>query len=495
MRYLIFLFVFGFNHALGQYTALSFKVKDSLKRQIAFFGPIDGHANRSIPTFIIRNNNSDETIFTKRIKITKPVAIEIHFGYEPLWLYIEPGQNIQIDINLNRFTNKSTNGGLKIRGPNAEGNEYFNDFNFQPGAKFKLTDNILLSCGPNDFLKTINDFKHKIDSSFAYLKILQSKKLISSQFYRLITSDLGLSYVTEFGLGLFQSKIFYTHRCEIMDALYKIYNPENEENLQGFFNGPYYYRYGVYKNTSSYNSSLLQEDTTLRIGNSDYEIKKNFVPFIYLKGDIMKFEWGMALYQYKAFFPDRFEDTDLTPYFSKFPDSWLRHSLDLNFKHKNYTTSTDYNSLVDSSKIILLNAKGINSFKGILDTFFKNKLVYVDFWATWCIPCKQEFRFNSSLDTFLLKNNIERLYVSFDSPGNRDVVLKNIYSFKLYGKHLLLNKKLFDDIIDRIYGGSTTYSIPRYLIINKKNQIVEINARRPSSGNALLNQLRLYIGK
>jgi len=491
MRYLTLLVVFCFNQALGQYTTLSFEVKDSLKRPIVFFEPIEGHANTWIPTYSIKNNSSNEFTFKRRIRITEPVAIQIRFGYAPFWLYIEPGQNILIDINLNLYTGKSTNGGLKITGPNARGNEYFNDFNFQPGRKFKLTDDILLSCDAKNPLKTIKYYEQKVDSSFVYLKRLKSKKLITPTFYKLVTNDLDLSYLREFGIGLLQSKTDYKSKCEIIDSLYRVYNPENEKNLQGFFNGPYCYSYGIYKNTSSFNSGSLPEDTTIRIGTSNYKIAKNFVPFIYLKGDVMKFEWGMSLYLYKAFYPDRFKETDLAPYFNEFPDSWLRHTI--NFEKKNYTNPSDHNSYVDSSKIFVLNAGSLNSFNEVFNVFFKNKLVYVDFWATWCLPCKEEFSFNSSLDSFFLKNDIERLYVSFDYPGNREAVLKNIYSFKLYGKHLLLNKKLFEDIIDKIYGGSTRYSIPRYLIINKKSQIVENNAKRPSSGEALMDQLKIYL--
>lgn len=421
------------------------------------------------------------------------MAIEIHFGFEPLWLYVEPNQQIDVNINLNLFTGNSTNGGLKIQGQNSKGNEYFNELNFLPGKKFILVDKIISYCKNENVHKKIECFQQKVDSSYQFLKILRSKKLITSGFYKLITNDLNLAYVSEFGVELFRSKTDYEQNCKVIDSLYKIYKPQNKLNLQGFFNNTFYYRYGIYENTKTFNSSLLPEDTTLEIYNKRYKVFKNFIPFIYLKGEIMKFEWGMALYQYKAFFPEKFQIGDLSYYSVKFPESWVYHYVDVKPEKSGLESSNPY-SHIDSAKIIILNADSLKSLSGVIRRYFNNDLVYVDFWATWCLPCKEEFSFNKFVDSFCIKNHIERLYVSFDLPSAKQNVLRNIYSFRLYGKHLLLNKQIFGDIMDKVYNGAARYSIPRYLIIDN-NHVVETDAKRPSSGKALLNQLKLYIDK
>ena len=493
MKYIAFLFILFFNQSYGQYAIVSLKVTDSLRRPIIFFEPLNGHANRYVPSYTIKNTDGSGFMVKRKIKIDEPVAIEIHFGFEPLWLYIEPNQQIYVDINLNRFTSNSTNGGLKIRGQNAKGNEYFNEFNFLPGKKFKLIDNIISNCEAGNARQKIECFQKKIDSSFAFLKVLKGKKLITPSFYQLITNDLGLAYVTEFGVESLRSNTGYHESCKILDSLYRIYDPQNKQNLQGFFSNTYYYRYGIYRNTKTYNSALLQSDTILPVNNMGYNVLKNFIPFIYLKGEIMKFEWGMALYQYETFFPDKFQMSDLDYYSAKFPDSWLFQYVNLK-SQKNKTPPSNFASQVDSTKITILDEDSLNSFTGVINRYFKNKIVYVDFWATWCLPCKEEFSFNKFVDSFCVKNHIERLYVSFDVPASKQNVLQNIYSFRLYGKHLLLNKEIFDDIINKIYNGNTRYSIPRYLIIDN-DHVVEINAERPSSGKALLNQLKLYINK
>ncbi len=122
---------------------------------------------------------------------------------------------------------------------------------------------------------------------------------------------------------------------------------------------------------------------------------------------------------------------------------------------------------------------------------FKGKTVFVDIWATWCSPCKEEFKYNAGLKQFLQKNNAEILYVSIDDE-NRDKQWKDMIKFyDLSGTHIRVSESLRKDLTDVIWKNKQV-SIPRYLII-KDGKLVESQAKRPSSGQELYTQISSYL--
>jgi thiol:disulfide interchange protein len=114
----------------------------------------------------------------------------------------------------------------------------------------------------------------------------------------------------------------------------------------------------------------------------------------------------------------------------------------------------------DSSQIkIIENYNNITSVSQLLDSF-KGKPVFIDVWATWCMPCFEEFRFSAPLHEFLKQKDIEIIYVSLDKE-TEDIVWRNkIIENKLSGNHIRAGKPLRDDLTTLIWGGIDVYSLP-----------------------------------
>lgn len=111
-------------------------------------------------------------------------------------------------------------------------------------------------------------------------------------------------------------------------------------------------------------------------------------------------------------------------------------------------------------------------------TEFKNKYIFVDLWASWCLPCRQEFLHTKALNSLLSQyKDLEILYISIDSDV--ESWRKSVESLKLSNYHLNASEKLVDSIKEEIYD-SQAISIPRYLLLAPDGIVVHTNLPRPS---------------
>lgn len=114
------------------------------------------------------------------------------------------------------------------------------------------------------------------------------------------------------------------------------------------------------------------------------------------------------------------------------------------------------------------------SFQSILDSY-KGKVVYLDFWASWCGPCKREMPYSQKLQEEFKGKDVVFVYMSVDR--NAQSWLNMIKQLHITGQHYRANSAVQQQLHEQF----NVRSIPRYVLIDKKGKVISANAIRPSS--------------
>jgi thiol-disulfide isomerase/thioredoxin len=107
---------------------------------------------------------------------------------------------------------------------------------------------------------------------------------------------------------------------------------------------------------------------------------------------------------------------------------------------------------------------------------FKGKYVYIDVWATWCGPCRQEIPHLKKVEEKYHGKNIVFTSISVDVAKDHDKWKKMVGDQSLGGVQLYADKDWKSDFI-QAYGIN---SIPRFILLDPKGNVVDADAKRPS---------------
>lgn len=135
-----------------------------------------------------------------------------------------------------------------------------------------------------------------------------------------------------------------------------------------------------------------------------------------------------------------------------------------------------YNLSADANQLLLKNTKGESISLQQLLNQNKGKVIYMDFWASWCVPCREEMAISAKLRELYEGEDVVFIYLAYkDTEEN--------------WKKAIMQQNLSNASTSYFIENSSTSnflkkmkleSIPRYIIFNKAGKLVEINAPRPS---------------
>lgn len=174
--------------------------------------------------------------------------------------------------------------------------------------------------------------------------------------------------------------------------------------------------------------------------------------------------------------------------------AWLRKADDSVYRpvYKKYITTVRNKKFI--KEVDMLRKEFINppaatsidtltSLKGLFNKY-RGKLLYIDFWASWCVPCRSDFPLAAQLKEKLTGKDIVFLYLGgyHDSKGAWQKAREEL---DIKGEHYFLSPASMKEAEEAF----SINSIPHYIIVDKKGNIVDKNAERPQNAYEQLYKL------
>ncbi|GAA3651077.1 TlpA family protein disulfide reductase [Flavivirga jejuensis] len=119
----------------------------------------------------------------------------------------------------------------------------------------------------------------------------------------------------------------------------------------------------------------------------------------------------------------------------------------------------------------------------------KGQYVYIDVWATWCVPCIKEIPDLKRVEKAYHGKNIVFLSISIDEAKNHDKWKTMVKNKDLGGIQVIADKGGKSQFLEDYF----ISSIPRFILLDPEGKIVSSKAPRPSNPELidLFNELNI----
>lgn len=171
---------------------------------------------------------------------------------------------------------------------------------------------------------------------------------------------------------------------------------------------------------------------------------------------------------------------------SKFPDNEYTSIIGNKLKKETENSAKEFTCQYIKEDIVTLSQlKDVDSLTG--------KYLFVDIWASWCMPCRKEFAHKEQLHNLLNSYpNSAIVYVSIDTENQEGNWKQCIQNYQLEGMHLRASASLLKDIQQQVYG-TEEFLIPRYILLSPNGEILHKDLPRPSNYSQLEEALKNII--
>jgi len=398
-------------------------------------------------------------LFTK-----KPIYL-IEYNYLHIPFYIYPGEHIKISLKADKSLF------VTVEGNNKRNKE----LEFFPEL-INRTDLMFTRTLENDTLKIeqISEKERKIaelkNSRYVFLDSFCSIYPINISYMNTVRTVID-------NLAIQDSLYLYgTNRSELSEKnqyKFKIFKVIKSLSREFFFDNPYY----LQNLDNATNLGLNNKPNTKITTIEDFKKSHEFI--------LTNYKDSLRDYMlYRNFNLTRNRNIQIP---KEMVAKFGKTCKNKKYKNEVYAYINQQSKELNSKKDILLTCgDNIIAFQQIFQTY-KGKFILFDFWASWCLPCREEIPYSLLLKKQLANQNIEIIYVSLDKDKINWKIAHDADGLPENNSFLFLNRP--NSIFAKKY---KLNEIPRYMLFGKDGKLLEINLLGPSDP-ALLPKLKEII--
>jgi thiol-disulfide isomerase/thioredoxin len=138
--------------------------------------------------------------------------------------------------------------------------------------------------------------------------------------------------------------------------------------------------------------------------------------------------------------------------------------------------------------------KTANSLAQILQPY-KGKVVLIDMWFTQCPPCIAELKHTPALKDRFKNDDVVFLNIASEPDKSDEVWRDFIFINNMTGEHIRKTDNEIKTLWNELGIPDKDTAYPRYFIIDKNGNIADNNAKRPSDGVKLYDQITAVLNK
>ncbi len=387
-------------------------------------------------------------------ELKDPVLAVLKCGNKSLDLYLYPGDNIVVDFNANNFPNS-----VKFEGKSSALNTYL----FKERGVFETQLNAIARNSENMNPKDFADFaKELYKKRIQYYGKYKKKNPVNSQDQLFINSNIRYQYATM--LFNYEDMQCYLQQKESIFLPRDFYSPiaDFPNSVEGLLPNLHYVEY-IHEFLNHHAKQSSNRNLT-KIEVAEQFFSGEVLAYIKAKELAKMCQLGKA-YEYGPAIQKYLDQNNYKQY-----NDVLRVVYNENKPIQNGDMAPDF-----KLKDIAGNDVKLSSLRG--------KVVYIDFWATWCRPCIKSMTYSQRLLEKYKDDDVVFLYVSLDE---KPALWKSfVASQNLSGVHINTNTSTeYLSDISKLY---KVKQLPTFVIVDKNGKIAFNKAGSP--GNKVVSNL------
>lgn len=383
-------------------------------------------------------------------------SFTINYDKQFINLYANPGDSIYIEIDAAKFHGHEKNA-LIFGGDNSQKNTEFSQAFSDLNSITKLSSNNF-SLPLSEFMTIFETDNKRINDSIVRYCRIRNVSLWTQNLMQNMSLYSLANYAMDYkGRNSRETLEFFNH------PLFDIYNPEKFDNMMF----PYHIRtfmYSMFKNDSLYAAYVKSQDV-INIEKRGNEL------LLQLPKSLTR---DVLIYS----FHKRIKGGSLEINMNNFTNEEIFGKVLALRKSKQLIELPEIKSgkgafyWTSSGKI-----ENIKSFSldYLIKEKYKSKVVYMDIWATWCAPCREQMVPAKELHKLFHNKNV--IFLNICMKSNQEAWAKIVGNGEIEGENYFFDDDLSSEAATSLLSGG----YPTFILIGKDGKIRTKEAPRPVS--------------